>query len=416
MGLRAWIVLLLLAAVCVAPTAVGGSGRVYTIQLHGGVVQPVFNDSAQIWLLAPAFGFNVQIQLTKRLALTASLQHAQIDNDTCVASFLDIDNDRSNRRWKLTTLSFGPRLYLKERGGLAPFLQAQAAAVLWSVHSRADDARLVVQSSDGGKTDLAATEIAASAAVGLEYQISSQIAFDLTTTLVYFTGLGTDFADWVNDSRSRGIVSAVAGISISFGGRSSSRGSAAELRPRRERESERRVYEVQPQRSPTDSTLMVPLPARVDSASAKIDSDDDGVVDSLDTCPGTAEGIVVDAHGCPDYEVYLRRQVLHALFAPGDTLLRAERGIAVDSVAELLQMFPEVRAAIVCYTDNLGGEDANLKLSQARARSVRDYLVTHRVARERLEAIGRGAVSPIASNRTRAGREQNRRVEIEFRW
>lgn len=155
MGLRAWIVLLLLAAVCVAPTAVGGSGRVYTIQLHGGVVQPVFNDSAQIWLLAPAFGFNVQIQLTKRLALTASLQHAQIDNDTCVASFLDIDNDRSNRRWKLTTLSFGPRLYLKERGGLAPFLQVQAAAVLWSVHSRADDARLVVQSSDGGKTDLA---------------------------------------------------------------------------------------------------------------------------------------------------------------------------------------------------------------------------------------------------------------------
>lgn len=411
-----WIILLLLLAIRLAPTAAGGSDRVYTIQLHGGILQPVLNDSAQIWLLAPAFGVDAQIQLTPRLALTASLLHAQIDNDTCVAAFLDINNDRSNHRWKVTSLSLGPRLYLKERRGLAPFLQAQAAAVIWSAHLRADDAKLVVQSGDGGKTDLAATEIAVSAAVGLEYQLSSRIAFDLTTTMTYLTGLGTDFADWVNDSRSRGIVSAVAGVAISFGGRSSSRSGGAELRPRREKESDRRVYEVQPQRSPTDSTLMVPLPARVDSASARIDSDDDGVVDSLDTCPGTADGIIVDAHGCPDYEVYLRRQVLHALFAPGDTLLRAERGIAVDSVATLLQMFPEVRAAIVCYTDNLGGEGVNLKLSKTRALSVRDYLVTRGIARERLEAIGRGTSNPIASNRTRAGREQNRRVEIEFRW
>jgi len=413
---RQWIAFLLLAAFCVAPAAVGGSNRVYTIQLHGGVLQPVLNDSAQVWLLAPAFGVDAQIQLTPRLALAASLQYAQIDNDTCVASFLDIGNDRSNRRWKVTTLSFGPRLYLKERGGLAPFLQAQAAAAIWSIHSRANDAKLVVQSGDGGKTDLAATEIAVSAAMGLEYQISRRIAFGLTTTMTYLTGLGTDFADWVNDSRSRGIVSAVAGISFSFDGGSSSRSGAGDLRPQREKESERRVYEVQPERSPTDSTLMVRLPVRIDTASAEIDADDDGVVDSLDICPGTAEGTAVDARGCPDYEVYLRRQVLHALFAPGDTLLRPERGIAVDSIAGLLQMFPEVRATIVCYTDNLGGEGANLKLSQARTRAVRDYLVTRGIARERLEVIGRGAANPIASNRTRAGREQNRRVEIEFRW
>lgn len=416
MRLRQWIALLLLIATCVAPTAAGGSDRIYTVQIHGGVQQPLFNDSAQIWLLAPAFGADAQIQLTPRLALTASLQHAQIDNDTCAASFFDIDNDRSNHRWKVTTLSLGPRLYLKERSGLAPFLQAQAAAVIWSIHSRADDAKLVVQSGDGGKTDLAATEIAVSTAMGLEYQISRRFAFGLTTTLTYLTGLGTDFADWVNDSRSRGFVSAVAGISLSLGGRSSGRFGTTEPHRRRERGTERRVYEVQPQRSPTDSTLMVPLPAQVDTSTMSSDSDDDGVVDSLDSCPSTAEGIVVDAHGCPDYEVYLRRQALCSLFAPGDTLLRPERGIAVDSVATLLQMFPEVRAAVIGYTDDMGGEGANLKLSQARARSVRDYLVMRGVARERLEAIGRGASNPIASNRTRAGREQNRRVEIDFRW
>src|SRR5262245_54398528 len=64
------------------------------------------------------------------------------------------------------------------------------------------------------------------------------------------------------------------------------------------------------------------------------------------------------------------------------------------------------------FTDSTGSENANNALSQRRAEAVRRYLVTKNVPLHRISIIGLGEETPVADNKTRAGREQNRRVEV----
>jgi OmpA-OmpF porin, OOP family len=64
------------------------------------------------------------------------------------------------------------------------------------------------------------------------------------------------------------------------------------------------------------------------------------------------------------------------------------------------------------HTDSVGNANANLRLSQARSESVRDYLVRNGIAPERVQAIGYGEERPVADNSTDEGRALNRRVEF----
>lgn len=74
---------------------------------------------------------------------------------------------------------------------------------------------------------------------------------------------------------------------------------------------------------------------------------------------------------------------------------------------------PNLRIAIVGHTDTVGGLEANIAVSRARASAVRDRLIErYDVAPNRIEAGGMGYLSPVASNLTPEGREMNRRVEV----
>ena len=64
------------------------------------------------------------------------------------------------------------------------------------------------------------------------------------------------------------------------------------------------------------------------------------------------------------------------------------------------------------YTDNTGGYDLNMRLSQERADAVRNYLIGRGIPAARLTAKGNGWSNPVASNDTKEGRAQNRRVEM----
>jgi outer membrane protein OmpA-like peptidoglycan-associated protein len=64
------------------------------------------------------------------------------------------------------------------------------------------------------------------------------------------------------------------------------------------------------------------------------------------------------------------------------------------------------------HTDAVGSDEYNLKLSQQRADSVRDYLVAQAVPAANVTAVGLGKANPVASNENAAGRQQNRRVEL----
>jgi len=100
------------------------------------------------------------------------------------------------------------------------------------------------------------------------------------------------------------------------------------------------------------------------------------------------------------------------LFASGNANLNSGGDSHLGRLAAFLNKYMDRTAQIVGYTDNIGGEDYNLGLSQRRADAVKFYLVNQGVDSGRLSASGMGKGSPVADNSSATGRQQNRRVEV----
>lgn len=84
----------------------------------------------------------------------------------------------------------------------------------------------------------------------------------------------------------------------------------------------------------------------------------------------------------------------------------------LDKLIEVFNEYPDTNLLIVGHTDNVGSQSYNLPLSQKRAQSVRDYLVSKGISSSRLTSQGKGLEEPISDNSTADGRAHNRRVEI----
>lgn len=92
--------------------------------------------------------------------------------------------------------------------------------------------------------------------------------------------------------------------------------------------------------------------------------------------------------------------------------LTAEGRAHVDHAVQVLRDNPTIHVSVEGHTDSVGSDAYNMKLSQRRAATVRDYMVSHGVAASRITTKGYGESHPIATNSTAEGRAQNRRVEI----
>jgi len=100
------------------------------------------------------------------------------------------------------------------------------------------------------------------------------------------------------------------------------------------------------------------------------------------------------------------------LFATGKADLNTDAKIALAKLSGIVLNYPSLKLAIGGYTDSTGTADFNMKLSQARADSVLDYLVNQGLDTSVLSAQGNGMANPVADNSTSQGRQKNRRVEI----
>jgi outer membrane protein OmpA-like peptidoglycan-associated protein len=100
------------------------------------------------------------------------------------------------------------------------------------------------------------------------------------------------------------------------------------------------------------------------------------------------------------------------LFDTGQYSLKPGAREKLAKVAGILLAYPGLNIEVGGYTDNVGGDDMNQKLSENRAGSVRDYLVQQGVTTNSVSARGFGNTLPVASNDSSAGRQQNRRVEL----
>ncbi|NER14304.1 OmpA family protein [Leptobacterium flavescens] len=146
------------------------------------------------------------------------------------------------------------------------------------------------------------------------------------------------------------------------------------------------------------------------------DRDNDGVLDKDDQCPDVA-GPVAN-NGCPEVTDEVQKQLNDyaktILFDTGKSSIKTESESVLGDIIKILNEYPNAKFTVEGHTDSVGSEKLNQTLSESRANAVKDYLTSNGVSSSRLTAAGYGESKPIASNRTRAGRAQNRRVEINL--
>jgi OOP family OmpA-OmpF porin len=153
------------------------------------------------------------------------------------------------------------------------------------------------------------------------------------------------------------------------------------------------------------------------------DNDGDGIKDEVDQCPVLPEtrNGYQDEDGCPDINpalVVVNRSLgkieikQKVFFDTAKAVIKPVSFRLLNEVAEVLKSNPSMQVLVEGHTDSRGADSYNLRLSDARARSVREYLVAQGVEPARLEAVGFGETKPIDDNGTADGRERNRRVEF----
>ncbi len=160
-----------------------------------------------------------------------------------------------------------------------------------------------------------------------------------------------------------------------------------------------------------DRCPSTPAGVKVDAKGCELDSDKDGVRDSADRCANTAAGVKVDVKGCEIQDVIVLKGVK---FNSGSADLTEGSKTELNEVAATLKKHAELKVEVGGYTDNTGSRAFNVSLSQRRAQSVVDFLVSQGVNAGNLSAKGYGPASPIADNGTAAGRAENRRVELHI--
>ena len=170
------------------------------------------------------------------------------------------------------------------------------------------------------------------------------------------------------------------------------------------------------------------------------DRDGDGIPDNMDACPdapGTKENL-----GCPlqDLEKYATKLLEHDTarvvtntstssdsylpphivlstaiihFDFGKSKMSKESDAKLDEAIDVLNKNQKVILFIGGYTDNIGSMPTNILLSYARAQSVREYLISKGVSKDRIIISGNGKENPINSNKTPEGRAKNRRIEMK---
>jgi outer membrane protein OmpA-like peptidoglycan-associated protein len=159
-----------------------------------------------------------------------------------------------------------------------------------------------------------------------------------------------------------------------------------------------------------------------DDGCPDLDNDNDGIPDVDDKCPNEPETLngFEDDDGCPDKgnalviitedKIQLMQQVQFK--TNSDQIIGQKSFDILDIVAKVLKGNPVLRVSIEGHTDNKGKADLNRDLSRRRAESVKAYLAGKGIATARMDTVGHGPDKPIDTNKTKKGREANRRVEF----
>lgn len=166
-----------------------------------------------------------------------------------------------------------------------------------------------------------------------------------------------------------------------------------------------------PVAAPAPKPVVVPAPTPAPAPAPKpVDGDDDkdGVLNSKDKCPKTPAGHKVDNDGC-SVLVNLHVNFDTASYKVGDAYMSK-----IKEFAGFLKDMPNYDAKIVGHTDSVGSDKSNQTLSENRANAVKNLIIKEGVEASRVSSKGMGEKAPIATNDTKEGKAQNRRIEAEL--
>lgn len=148
------------------------------------------------------------------------------------------------------------------------------------------------------------------------------------------------------------------------------------------------------------------------------DTDADGVYDDLDRCI-TIPGVAAN-QGCPEIKKETKKLFEKALqgiqFETGKAIIKPVSFPILNAIVKVMKENPSYKLMVGGHTDDVGEDVMNMTLSQDRASSVANYLITHGVDPMRVTATGYGETLPVDTNKSDKGRTRNRRVEfnVEF--
>ena len=149
----------------------------------------------------------------------------------------------------------------------------------------------------------------------------------------------------------------------------------------------------------------------------ELDADKDGVIDKEDACPTVAGP--ASNKGCPEVTVEviekLKIQAKSVFFNSGKSTFKTGDPATITSLTamkDILKDYPTAKFSIEGHTDSDGSDVLNQKLSEDRANAVKNFLIEKGISADNLSAVGFGESKPIASNKTKTGKAQNRRTEV----
>jgi len=172
-----------------------------------------------------------------------------------------------------------------------------------------------------------------------------------------------------------------------------------------------------------DQCPNTPAGMGVDEKGCPKDTDGDGVSDDKDLCPNTQPGVKVDKDGCPIEITEQEKELLDKglitirtiKFETAKSNILPESEPVLSDLGKILIQWPQLQIEIGGHADSRGKDAYNQTLSEARANSVRDWLLAHypQLNAASLTAVGFGESKPVATNKTQTGMALNRRVEFK---
>ncbi len=187
-----------------------------------------------------------------------------------------------------------------------------------------------------------------------------------------------------------------------------------------------------------DQCPTTPAGVKVDTSGCALDTDKDGVADYLDKCPTTAAGVKVDATGCDldgdkdgvvdandkcpeskaganvDKNGCAKTVILEINFETASAKIDEAHSPKLQEYIDFMKENPEYDTTIIGHTDSKGSAAFNQKLSEKRAKAVREAMIEGGIDQKRIKALGKGESEPIADNGTAEGMAKNRRIEAQL--